>query len=378
MEKTTLICEKCGRNYPSSAAIWHCQCGGIFNLKSSPQFDPAKIQKRKPNLWRYREAIPVEDDVNIVSFEEGFTPLLDGNIAGIPVLIKQEHLFQTGSYKDRGASVLISKVKELGIKHVVEDSSGNAGCAIAAYTARAGITCDIYVPATTSPAKLAQIASYGANLHKIKGSRMDTARAVLAAAESTYYASHSWNPYFFQGTKTIAYEIWEQMGWEVPDILVLPVGNGTLLLGAYIGFSDLLCAGLIPKIPRLIGVQAQNCAPLAAAFSEQSFQSPESTNSGTMAEGIAIAEPIRAFQILDAVKQSRGMFVTVTEKEIAKAFHGIARKGFYIEPTSATVVAAISKIAEKLHGQNVVTVFSGHGLKSTEKVLHLLDHKFQF
>ncbi len=377
MEKSTLICEKCGRNYPVSAVIWRCQCGGFFNLKFSPQFDPVKIQKRKPNLWRYREAIPIEDDANIVSFEEGFTPLLESNIAGIPVLIKQEHLFQTGSYKDRGASVLISKVKELGIKHVVEDSSGNAGCAIAAYAARAGIVCDIYVPASTSPAKLAQIQSYEANLHKINGSRKDTAQAVLAAAESIYYASHSWNPYFFQGTKTIAYEIWEQLGWDVPDILVLPVGNGTLLLGADIGFLDLFRAGMIPKIPRLIGVQAQNCAPLAATFSGRPFQLSQSINSGTMAEGIAITEPIRSSEILNAVNHSGGMFFTVTEKEIAKAFDESAKIGFYIEPTAATVVAAISKFAGKLHNQRVVTVFSGHGLKSTEKVLHLLNQKIR-
>lgn len=377
MLQSTFICHTCGRNYSVSEKIWRCACGGLFDLVYNPQFDPNLIKKRKPNLWRYREAIPIENDSAIISFEEGFTPLLEINIAGIPILVKQEHLFQTGSYKDRGATVLISKSKELGINHVVEDSSGNAGCAIAAYAARAGIKCDIYVPESTSPAKLAQIESYGARLHKIPGSREDTARAVQVAAETCYYASHSWNPFFFQGTKTIAFEIWEQLGWQVPNVLVLPVGNGTLLLGAYFGFQDLTTAGMISEIPQLIGVQAQNCSPLAQAFAEPLSQFSSVSSSATIAEGIAIAEPIRAEEILRAVKHSGGRFVTVTDGEITLALKDTMHSGFYIEPTSATVIAAISKISGSLINQKVVTVFSGHGLKSTEKILSLLNHKFQ-
>ena len=156
-----------------------------------------------PTLWRYREAIPIEDDAHIVTLDEGFTPLTPVTIAGKSLLVKQDHLFPSGSYKDRGATVLISQAKALGVQHMVEDSSGNAGAAVAAYAARAGIACDIYVPDSTSAAKLAQIQSYGANLHKIPGSREDTAHAVQDAAQKHFYASHVWSPFFFHGTKTL-------------------------------------------------------------------------------------------------------------------------------------------------------------------------------
>ncbi|MEM9982561.1 MAG: pyridoxal-phosphate dependent enzyme, partial [Bacteroidota bacterium] len=152
--------------------------------------------------------------------------------------LKLDFLFPTGSYKDRGASVMISKVKELGIDKVVQDSSGNAGASVAAYCAKAGIACDIYAPKCTSQAKLTQIKMYGATLHLIDGTREDTAQAALEAAQKSYYASHCWNPYFFQGTKTFAFEIAEQMGWKAPDTVILPAGNGTLLIGAYIGFRE--------------------------------------------------------------------------------------------------------------------------------------------
>jgi len=154
-------------------------------------------------MWRYREAIPVSEDKSIVTFDEGFTPLIPLDFGTRTVWIKQDHLFPTGSYKDRGASVLVSKIKELGVPRVVEDSSGNAGCAIAAYCAKAKVRCRIFVPQDTSPGKLAQIQSYGAELNKIPGSREDTARAAFRAAEKDYYASHSWNPFFFQGTKLL-------------------------------------------------------------------------------------------------------------------------------------------------------------------------------
>ncbi len=176
-------------------------------------------------MWRFREALPIENDENIVSFQEGYTPLLPFQVEGRPILLKQEHLFPTGSFKDRGASVLISRAKELGVERVVEDSSGNAGAAIAAYAAQAGIACDIYVPDNTSPAKLAQIKLYGARLHKIPGSRENTAEAARDMAKDHFYASHVWNPYFFQGTKTFSFEIWEQLGGQAPDTILCLDGH---------------------------------------------------------------------------------------------------------------------------------------------------------
>ena len=233
-----LVCTQCNEKFSLNEKTWKCKCGGLLDIDFKSTFPVDKINRRKPTMWRYREAIPLLDDKHIISFDEGFTPFIDVNVNDKSVLVKQDYLFPTGSYKDRGASVLVSKVKELGVRKVVEDSSGNAGCAIAAYCAKARIDCEIYVPEDTSPGKLAQIQFSGAIVNKIPGSRENTAHAVLKAAEEYYYASHSWNPFFFHGTKTFAFEVCEQLGWRSPDTVILPVGNGTLLLGPLSAFMS--------------------------------------------------------------------------------------------------------------------------------------------
>jgi len=370
-----LVCTECGASYSPDEPRWQCDCGGILDIDFHPVFDQARINQRKPTMWRYLEAIPLEDDDNIVSLDEGFTPLTEVMIDGKAVFIKQDQLFPTGSYKDRGASVLISKVKELGIKEVVEDSSGNAGSAIAAYCAKAGINCHIFVPQNTSAGKLAQIQLYGATLHRIPGTREDTARAALLAAEKIYYASHTWNPFFFQGTKTFAFEVCEQLGWRPPDTVILPVGNGTLLLGAYIGFRELLQAGIIGHMPKIIGVQAENCAPLYRAYQENRAEVPPVAARETLAEGIAIARPIRGKQIINAVRQTGGEFLVVSEGEIKKALLEICHQGYYIEPTSAATIAGVKKyLPRSSYNEFMVSVFTGHGLKATEKMLKLLSY----
>ncbi len=316
-------------------------------------------------MWRYREALPINDDASIISFQEGFTPLLHVRFSSRSVRIKQDQLFPTGSYKDRGAAVLVSKIKELGIREVVEDSSGNAGSSIAAYCAAAGIRCQIFVPEATSPAKTRQIEAYGARLHKIPGNREDCARATKFAAESMYYASHVWNPFFLHGTKTFAYEICEQMGWRVPDTVILPVGNGILLLGAWIGFRDLMKAGITSSLPRLIAVQAQNCAPLARAFHAKSGDIACIETTKTIAEGIAIARPALGAQILEAVRDSHGDFITVDEHEIVQAQQEMAHRGFFIEPTAAACIAGVKKyLPLSPPDEDIVSVFTGHGLKA--------------
>jgi threonine synthase len=365
-----LICTDCPASYPLNEPRWRCDCGGTLDIDFQPVFDLDKIKGRNPTLWRYREAIPLEDDENIVSLDEGFTPLTEVIIDGKSVLFKQDHLFPTGSYKDRGAAVLISKMKGLGIREVVEDSSGNAGAAIAAYCAHAGIDCHIYVPENTSAGKLAQIRLYGAALHLITGSREDTAQAALTAAEKMYYASHSWNPFFFHGTKTFAFEVCEQLVWKSPDTIILPVGNGTLLLGAYIGFKEMLKAGIIDRLPRIIGIQAENCAPLYNAYKNNAVEIPQVDTKKTLAEGIAIARPARGSQILDAVGQTGGEFITVSEEEIKSSLLEICRQGHYIEPTAAATIAGVRKYLPSAgEDEVIVSVFTGHGLKATEKML---------
>lgn len=372
---TRLVCAACGKSYPASEIRWKCSCGGLLDLDFTPVFDRRAILSRPPTLWRYREALPLEDDRNLVTFGEGFTPLTVFTLGGREIRVKQDQLFPSGSYKDRGAALLISKAKELGVREVVEDSSGNAGCAIAAWCARAGIACQIFVPDSTSPAKTAQIALYGANLALVPGSREDTARAVLSAAEGRYYASHAWNPFFFHGTKTWAFELWEQLGWTAPDTVILPAGNGTLLLGAFIGFQELLAAGEIRRMPKILAVQSENCAPLARAFWEKRDDIPRIEKKETLAEGIAIAEPVRGLQMLKAVRESGGDFMTVSETQIEASLRDVARQGAYIEPTSAATTAAAARYLESCpESEQVVTVFTGHGLKSTEKMLKIQEH----
>jgi threonine synthase len=288
---------------------------------------------------------------------------------GRRVLLKIDYLFPTGSYKDRGATVLISKAKELGIKEVVEDSSGNAGSAIAAYCVRAGIGCKIFVPEATSHGKLVQIQAYGADLKRIKGSREKTAEVAMEAGSKIYYASHCWNPFFLHGTKTFAFEIWEQMGWKAPEVIVLPVGHGTLLLGTYIGFKELKEAGMVKRVPRLVAVQSASCAPLDLAFKKGWKETKPINKKATMAEGIAIAEPVRGGQILKAIRETDGEVLTVTEKEIGVALKEMGIKGHFIEPTSAATIAGLKKYLKRIKKGIIISTLTGTGLKAAGKSL---------
>ncbi len=368
-----LVCCACGREYPTNKPYWCCPCGGLLDLSFQPSFDLDAVRQRAPDLWRYREALPIDHDESIVSFQEGFTPLTDVTFEGRSVLIKQDHLFPTGSYKDRGATILISKARELGVSRVVEDSSGNAGCAVAAYSAAAGIGCDIYVPADSSAAKLSQIRLYGARVQPVAGSRADTARAALAAAAGHYYASHSWNPYFLHGTKTFAFEVCEQLGWKPPDTVIFPVGNGTLLLGAALGFRELLKAGVIDSTPRFVAVQAAGCAPLHRVLKEDLSTIPDMQSTKTMAEGIAIARPIRGQQIIETIRASQGDIIVVEDAEIKASLYQMGGKGFCIEPTSAATTAGVTKYVQQRRdtAELIVAPITGHGLKSPEKMVRL-------
>jgi threonine synthase len=363
-------CPNCKRLYPVNQTRWRCDCGSPLDLEFKSQFPIKKILKRAPTLWRYREAIPVLQDEYILSMGEGFTPLEEMEFNGHRAFLKIDYLFPTGSYKDRGATVLISKMSELGIQKVIEDSSGNAGSAIAAYCARAGIECEIYVPESTSSGKLVQIQAYGATLKKVEGSREKTAEVAMEAASKIYYASHCWNPFFLHGTKTFAFEIWEQIGWKAPDVLVLPVGHGTLLLGAYIGFIELKKAGMVKRIPKIVGVQSAACAPLFQAFKKGWKENFPIEKKETMAEGIAIANPVRGRQILEAIRETGGKILAVTEREIEVAMKEMNRKGHFIEPTSAATIAGLKQyLNQKEKKEIVVSTLTGMGLKSVEKML---------
>ncbi len=370
MDMERFFCSNCKRFYSLHPSRWRCECGSFLDLEFESEFPIQKILKRAPTLWRYREAIPIQNHTSILSMNEGFTPLEEVEFNGHPVLIKMDYLFPTGSYKDRGATVLISKMKEWKVQKVVEDSSGNAGSAIAAYCAKAGIKCDIYVPYDTSRGKLVQIQAYGATLKKVEGSREKTAEKAMEAASILPYASHCWNPFFLHGTKTFAFEVWEQIGRKVPDTLVLPIGHGTIFLGAHLGFKELKEAGMIKRIPKLVGVQSTSCAPLYEAFKKGWRETRPIEKKETIAEGIAIAAPVRGKQILDAIRDTHGEVLAVTEREIKSAMKEMGRKGYFIEPTSAAAVAGLKKYLEgRRRKETVVSIFTGIGLKSAGKML---------
>ena len=374
--KEILVCSKCGKEYSPEDKLFRCpSCSSYFNLKlEGLSFNPENLDNSKGSgIWRYRSVIPVKDE-NIISYSEEKTPLTEYATDAGEMLVKLDYLFPSGSYKDRGAAVLVGKVKELGIDYAVEDSSGNAGAAVAAYCAKGGIKCSIYVPASNSEAKLSQIKSYGADLVAVEGSRAETSKRVLEAAEKHYYASHIWNPYFYHGTKTFAYEVCEQLGWKAPDSVVLPAGHGTLFLGSFIGFSELLEAGIINRIPRFIAVQAANCSPVYAKYKgmagEQKF-------SDTLAEGIAITGPVRIDDIISAVKKTGGDIFAVDEKEIKETLLKLTGRGFYTEPTSAAVIAGAEKYLKNAADNGIdpgktVTVLTGSGLKAAEKIYKIM------
>jgi threonine synthase len=301
------------------------------------------------------------------------TPLIEREAHGRRVLLKMDTRFASGSYKDRGAAVVVSHCKRIGITHIVEDSSGNAGAAFAMYAAAAGISCDIYVPESASPGKLIQVEVSGARLVRVPGTRADTSAAVWEAAQGAYYASHSWNPFFFHGTKTFAFEVCEQLGWKAPGAVVVPTGNGTLLLGCAIGFEELRRAGVIARVPRLIAVQSRACMPLVVAMEKGAAKCEPFDARQTVAEGIAIANPVRGAQCLEAMRSSDGRAIAVGEDEVVSALRWAVSRGLFIEPTCASALAAAAQLRDDdMEDGPVVLAITGHGLKSAERVRQLV------
>lgn len=370
------ICDQCNATYPIDTLRYRCDCGQPLQLKKTEvEFSVNRIPVEDNTLWRYHQALPIADETSIISLGEGMTPLVSFDDDTHNHRLKLDFVCPTGSYKDRGATLLLSKVKELGVQAVVEDSSGNAGAAIAAYSAKAGIDCTIYCPASTSKGKLAQISMYGAKLKLIEGNRAATTQAVLEAAEDTYYASHNWNPFFLEGTKTIAFEIAEQLGWQAPDHVICPIGFGSVYMGLWVGFGELQAQGIISKIPRLLGVQSAACCPVYQAYSENRLQIERFPQTyETLAEGIASEAPIRGDTIMGALRETNGAITIVDEAEIESGIKALASKGIYVEPTSAVIVKAFDKFVESgviRTGDSTVSILTGSGLKATDKLMKI-------
>ncbi|MBO0917824.1 pyridoxal-phosphate dependent enzyme, partial [Streptomyces laculatispora] len=331
---TAYRCPQDGTRADVSSLTWCCPvCRGPWDLdfEIAGPVRPGALSGRVNSLWRYEEVLPLGSPTTTLG--EGRTPLVPLTDM---VSAKLDFLMPTLSFKDRGAVMLAELARRLSPERVVADSSGNAGTAVAAYCARAGLPCTVYVPEGTSPKKTEQIRAHGARLEIVPGDRESTALAARAAADApgTFYASHVFNPYFLHGTKTYVYELWEDLGGRLPDAIAVPVGNGTLLLGAALAIAELRAQGLIDTGPALIAVQAEAVSPLAAAFhagADTLPDTPPGAVSPTLAEGIAIPRPPRARAILAAVRESGGTFLTVTEDQIRGAQLDLAARGFYVE-----------------------------------------------
>jgi len=362
------ICNECGKKHEVTQTLWRCDCGGVLNIvKDTPKVNPVLWNDYPNSLWRYFETMPFDKESKVwksVTMGEGQSPLILLDSEDPNTYVKVDYMMPTLSFKDRGAAVLMTRAKELGVSKVIADSSGNAGTAIAAYAARCGIPCDIFLSTDTSPKKIAQIEAHGATIRRINGTREDIAEAAQKAVdeENVFYASHVFNPYFYEGTKTYAYEIYEQLQ-SVPDTLIIPVGNGTLLLGAYYGFKELLANGLIDRMPKLVAIQSENCAPLEQAYRNGEISARPVENKGTLAEGIAIAAPARSKQILEAVRDTHGTFLTIGEEAITEARDQLSAKGFFVEVTSAINYAGYLHY-EKGQDEKVVIPLCGAGIKS--------------
>jgi threonine synthase len=359
-----------GRVYPIAVPRWRGDDRAPLLLTQLPGLTRSQIDTAERNLWRYRAALPLPC-ADPISLGEGMTPLIQRTICGAKVLLKCDWMNPTGSFKDRGASVMLSLLRAQGVGHVLEDSSGNGGAAVAGYAAAGGMWATIMTPASTSPGKTVQMRAYGAEIRLIPGSRQDTADAAVREAASIFYASHNWHPFFLHGTKTLAYEIWEDLGFRAPDNIVTPCGAGSSVLGCAIGFSELLRAGEITKLPRIFAVQPANCGPIAASFLAGTDAEVATPIEPTIAEGTAIAQPIRRREVVAALRDSRGGAVLVPEAAIETALFDLARIGVYVEPTSAQVAAGFGALlAEGGIGpdETTVLVMTGSGLKATGRI----------
>ena len=254
-----------GATYPIETPRWRSETGDPLMITDLPGIGRGEIDTGQRSLWRYAAALPVAV-ADPVTLGEGCTPLVRRPWRGGHAHFKLEWFAPSGSFKDRGASVMLSILRQQGIDAVLEDSSGNGGAAVATYAAAAGMRAKILVPASTSPAKTVQMRAVGAEVELVPGTRQDTADAAVAQADSIFYASHNWQAHFLQGTKTLAYELWEDLGFAAPDHVIIPCGAGSNILGCDIGFSELLRRGAIARLPRLHAVQPAHCAPLHAGF----------------------------------------------------------------------------------------------------------------
>ena len=355
-----LICTQC--DCEPEPLDWRCQdCGGLLDFNSLPIFQSEQIHHAEYTVWRYRDVLEVSSNV---SLGEGMTPLAKFEYDGMTLYAKLDYLNPTGSYKDRGVAVMMNHIASYGVDAVVEDSSGNAGASVSAYSGAMGIDAQIYVPLAAAPAKKDLIRTFGGTLVEIDGSHAERMQACMDAAETTTYASHAWSPYFVLGQMTVAWEIWEQLGQEAPDIVICPIGHGGYFLGYARGFQVLLEAGLIKRIPQLVAVQSSGCDPIVQAWEIDAETPPHIEPSYSVADGILVNNPVRGREVLAAIRSSDGFACRVDNQAIEVAQQNLHRRGFLAELTSSVTLAALPQVIERFgYDKRILLGLTGNALK---------------
>ncbi len=386
-----LKCIDCGKEHSPEDLIAACtECGQkglgfglldpVYNYDIiGRQLNKNVLESRRPSIWKYKELLPLSDESKIVSLDEGGTPLircatLAREIGVKNLYLKNETVNPTFSFKDRAFSVIISRALERGAKTVAAVSDGNAGASAAAYSARAGIVCYIFTPAFAVQSKIVQMSMYGARVFSVKGSLIAAGLLVLEAC-----IKYGWfnittakvlNPYQTEGHKTLAYEICEQLDWQVPDWIITPVSSGDSLGAIWKGFKEFYTLRFINNLPRMVGVQGEGAEPLVKAFEEKKqFYEIEEFEPTTVADALCIGRVVGPWP-LNTLKESNGHAVAVSDQEILEAQKSLATtEGIFVEPSSATTIAALKKLLNRnvINGnESVACVATGSGLKVLE------------
>jgi threonine synthase len=376
MQPASYIDPASGAHYPLDVPRW---CSDERRpLLVTPQGGISRddIDRGMRSLWRYRASLPVEI-ARPISMGEGCTPLVQQAWDNFRPYFKLEWFNPTASFKDRGATVMLSFLRQIGVNAVLEDSSGNGGASVAAYGAAGGMRVKILAPAYTSPAKIAQVRAYGADIQLVEGAREESEAEAIRQSNETFYASHNWQPFFLEGTKSFAYELWEDFNYSAPDNVIMPVGAGSSLLGCYIGFKELLAAEQIKKLPRLFAAQPLHCSPVDASFKEGRDTPVSREVHKTIAEGTAIRRPLRLREMITALRETGGSTVAIPEDGIVSALKRLARQGLFVEPTSATAVAAMDDLINRQvisAKERTVVLITGTGIKSASSIADLFSN----
>lgn len=376
-----LHCVDCDAVFEVDPPGYACSsCGGLMEIvrEEGPLSRGELFGRTGEGVWRFRALLPFGQDVKPVSLGEGGTPLiktrnLTKETGSRNLYVKNEGQNPTGSFKDRGMTVSVTRAVLAGARVLVCASTGNTSASMSAYAARAGKRAAIIVPAgKVASGKMVQAVVYGATILRSEGT-FDNALEMLLKSISgltDFAIMNSVNPYRLEGQKTLAFEVYEQLGFVVPDYVVLPVGNAGNISAIWKGFRELKISGLTDKTPRMVGVQAEGAAPIANAFWKGSCKITPVRDPQTVASAIRIGNPASWKKALAALRESDGMVLTVTDEQIGEARKTLASKeGIFVEPASATPIAAMGEIGARLEKDAlVVCVATGNGLKDQESI----------